>query len=277
MALVLGSQNVGWVPLVGDSIVEVCNAALHEVRSHEEKSHVATSLDSHNLDPKTDKVGSSSGEAHASTWKCTLVGNPKTVLSTQQSKVTVANCLAPLPPEAKQKEKFSSSGIINEDPMQDVPPPCPPVTDKVEDSVKDSMEMNNSQVPVEDDYPFLEGILNIMKTPDPKRPPPPHSSGNFLGLELEEGEISRREEEQEGLKVKDSFREKKGNKEVTPNVLKMLNPNTIGDDGRGMWCVGATPTPLKGNDLGPIPPSTASCADSSGEIIGTFFSQGHAG
>ncbi|GLJ15683.1 hypothetical protein SUGI_0257960 [Cryptomeria japonica] len=89
LVLVLGSQNVGWVPLVGDSVVEVCNAALHEVHSHEKNPHVTSSLDSHNKDPKTDGVGPLSGEAQASTWKGALVGNPKTVLSTQLSMVTV--------------------------------------------------------------------------------------------------------------------------------------------------------------------------------------------
>lgn len=62
-------------------------------------------------------------------------------------------------------------------------PPSPLTTDKVEDS----MERNYSQVPIEDGYPFLEGILNIMKILDPKDAP---YSGICLGTDLEEGEIS---------------------------------------------------------------------------------------
>ncbi|GLJ35469.1 hypothetical protein SUGI_0713330 [Cryptomeria japonica] len=80
--------------------------------------------------------------------------------------------------------------------------------------------------------PFLEGILNMMKTPDPKATPP--SLRSFLDPYLEEGEICERKVEQEELKVEECFREKKGYNETTLNVLKQPNPNTMGENRRSI-------------------------------------------
>lgn len=67
LALVLHSQSVGWAPLVGDSIVDACNASLHEVPSHVKIPHETSNLDSLSKVPKTDVVGPLPGEAQAST------------------------------------------------------------------------------------------------------------------------------------------------------------------------------------------------------------------
>lgn len=88
LALVLCSQSDRWAPLVGDSIVDACNVAMHEVPCHVKIPHETSNLDSLSKVPKTDVVGPLSREAQASTWKGALVGNTKSRSSNLLPKVT---------------------------------------------------------------------------------------------------------------------------------------------------------------------------------------------
>lgn len=130
------------------------------------------------------------------------------------------------------KEKLSSLGIFFGETSENGNPPIPLTSDNTVGQTEDLIEKVGPQDTTEEGHPFLDGILNMIVTPESKKVPTP--SRRCLGPELEEGEIPQAKIEQEGLKVEASIKEKKGLNISTPPVIVHLIPNSMGSYGRNI-------------------------------------------